>query len=312
MNRAGTRCPACHEDRWTEVAPEDSSYTLHRCAGCGSYRIHPDKVDPALLYRDYYGGANAKRLTGIFDRIWRSRRQQKAATILSGVPAGARVLDVGCERGELLNVLKENGCDVAGTQLSQGAADFAREHFGIDVFVGELQDAPFEAGRFDVVLMINVLEHLPDPESYLQRVAALLKPGGVFWVELPNAGSFTAEVTGKKWLHHDPPHHYWGFTLPGLRTMLDRHGFDIERIHHVSWEHGPIGCLQSWLNFLPGPRNVIFDIVREGLSRDAGRLALQLTHALVGALLLPLAVATATLESLSGSGQVILLRLRRR
>lgn len=312
MNLAEACCPACHEDRWTEVAPEDPSYTLHRCSRCGSYRIHPDKVAPALLYRDYYGGADAKRLTGIFDSIWRSRRQQKAAQILRGVPAGARVLDVGCERGELLNVLKGVGCRVAGTQLSQGAADYAREHFGIDVFVGELQDAPFEAGSFDVILMINVLEHLPDPESYLRRVAELLEPGGMFWVEVPNTGSFTARLSGKRWLHHDPPHHYWGFTIPGLRTMLGRNGFDIERIHHVSWEHGPFGCLQSWLNFLPGPRNVVFDIVREGLSRQPGRLALQLVHGLLGALLLPLAVVTATVESLSGNGQVILLRLRRR
>lgn len=305
-------CPACHEERWTEVAPEDSSYTLHRCQRCGTYRIHPDKVAPELLYRDYYGGADAKRLTGIFDVIWRSRRQQKAARILAGVPAGARVLDVGCERGELLNVLKEAGCQVAGTQLSQGAADYAREHFGIDVFVGELQDAPFEAGSFDVILMINVLEHLPDPESYLRRVSELLKPGGVSWVEVPNAGSFTAALSEKRWLHHDPPHHYWGFTLPGLRTMLDRHGFDVERIHHISWEHGPFGSLQSWLNFLPGPRNVAFEIVREGLSRDSGRLALQLMHGLAGAVLLPAAFVVATAESLSGGGQVVLLRLRKR
>jgi SAM-dependent methyltransferase len=312
MNLAEARCPACHADRWTEVAPEDSTYTLHRCQQCGTYRIHPDKVDPALLYRDYYGGADAKRLTGIFDRIWRSRRQQKAAQILEGAPAGARVLDVGCERGELLNVLKEAGCAVAGTQLSQAAAGFAREHFGIDVFVGELQDAPFEPGSFDVILMINVLEHLPDPESYLRRVAELLKPGGIFWVELPNAGSFTAALSEKRWLHHDPPHHYWGFTPTGLRTMLDRHSFDVERIHHVSWEHGPIGCLQSWLNFLPGPRNVIFEIVRKGLSRKPGRVALQLLHVLLGGVLLPLAVVTATVESLSGNGQVVLTRLRRR
>jgi SAM-dependent methyltransferase len=269
-------------------------------------------VAPDLLYRDYYDGANARRLTGVFDRIWRSRRQQKAAQVLRHAPPGARICDVGCERGELLHVLKEAGCVVCGTQLSQAAADFARDQFGIEVFVGELHDAPFQPGSFDVILMINVLEHLPAPESYVQRVAELLRPGGAFWLELPNAGSFTARVSRKRWLHHDPEHHFWGFTKAGLADMLDRNGFEVERIHHISWEHGPIGCVQSWLNFLPGPRNVVFEIVREGLSRDVNRLALQLTHALLAALLLPLAVVTATVESLSGNGQVILLRLRRR
>lgn len=103
-----------------------------------------------------------------------------------------------------------------------------------------------------------------------------------------------------------------GFTTLGLRAMLDRHGFVVERIHHFSWKHGPIGCLQSWLNFLPGPRNVVFEIVRGALSPDVRRLALQLTHALLAAVLLPLAIVSATVESLCGNGQVILLQLRRR
>lgn len=312
MSLALARCPACHNDRWTEIAPQDRTFTLHRCSHCGCYRIDPDKVPSTVLYRDYYGGANARRLTGVFDRIWRSRRRRKAEHVLRHAPPGARICDVGCERGELLHLLKEGGCVVVGTQLSQAAADFARDQFGIDVFVGELHDAPYETGSFDVVLMINVLEHLPDPESYLRRVAELLRRGGAFWLEVPNAGSFTARLSGKRWLHHDPEHHFWGFTTLGLGVMLDRHGFVIERIHHFSWEHGPIGCLQSWLNFLPGPRNVAFEIVRGGLSRDVRRLALQLAHALLATLLLPLAVVSATVESLCGNGQVILLQLRRR
>jgi 2-polyprenyl-3-methyl-5-hydroxy-6-metoxy-1,4-benzoquinol methylase len=313
MSAAQARCPACQSRVWVEIAPDDRSFQLDRCTGCGCYRITANQaVAPPELYRRYYDGPDARRLVGIFDRVWRNRRQHKATRILHGLPPGVRVCDVGCERGELLHVLAQAGCRVVGTQLSQAAADYAHDRFGIEVFVGELQDAPYEAGTFDLMLMINVLEHLPNPESYLEQVATLLRPGGTFWLEVPNAGSLTARLTGKRWLHHDPEHHLWSFTTGCLGAMVDRAGFTIERSFHLSWEHGPIGCLQSWLNFVPGPRNVIFDIVRGGLARTPGRLALQAVHIALAGVLLPAALLVSTLESLRGNGQVMLLRLRRR
>lgn len=312
MSGDATRCPGCGGRQWTVVAPQDHAFALAKCAACGTCRIDAGAAPPESLYRDYYAGDGAERLSGPFNVIWRWLRQRKAALFLAHIPPGGRVCDIGCERGELLAVLKQAGCDVVGTQLSQQAADFARDTFGIFVFVGQLRDAPFDAGSFDTVLMINVLEHLPDPTAYLDDVARLLKPGGMFWVEVPNAASFTARIGGKRWLHHDPEHHLWSFTSAGLGQAVERAGFAVEERHTVRWEHGPIGCLQTWLNFLPGPRNVIFDIVRRGLSRRPAEFALQLAHTLLGAILLPFAVVVATAESLAGNGQILLVRLRRR
>ena len=59
---------------------------------------------------------------------------------------------------------------------------------------------------FDVVLMLNVLEHLEQPSPYLAEIHRVLRPGGLLWLELPNASSFTATRSGKRWLHHDPDH----------------------------------------------------------------------------------------------------------
>src|SRR5206468_2575288 len=115
----------------------------------------------------------------------------------------------------------------------------------------------------------------------------------------------------KRWLHHDPEHHYWGFSLRALTLLLHRHGFSVERVHHFSWEFGPVGCVQSWLNFLPGPKNVVFEIIKKGLSRRPARLALELTHTAAAGVLVPLALVVATVEGLLWNGQVIMLRLRR-
>ena len=311
MTASPVSCPGCGGHEWVDVAPQDRSFILQTCAACGTCRIDAGAAPPEALYRDYYAGDGAERLSGVFNGIWKWLRHRKAARLLAAIPERGRVLDVGCERGELLSVLKAAGRHVNGTQLSQAAADFAKTHFDIDVFVGQLGDAPYAAASFDAVLMINVLEHLPDPTAYLRLVHGLLRPGGVFWLEVPNAGSFTARTGAKRWLHHDPAHHLWNFTLPSLTQATTRTGFTVEASYHVSWEHGPIGCLQTWLNLLPGPRNVIFDIAKGGLSRKPGRLLLELGHAAIGAVLLPFAFIVATAESAAGNGQIMLVRLRK-
>lgn len=296
---------------WREVTGQDDSYRLFVCQDCASCRIDAAAPPAAELYADYYSADDAQRLSGVFDLVWRWKRRARARTILRHAPSPAAVCDVGCERGELLNLLKRAGCRVVGTQMSVAAAEFARRRFGIDVFVGELEDAPFAADRFDVVLMINVLEHLADPERYVAQVAKMLAPGGMFWVEVPNVSSPTARMTGKHWLHHDPPHHLWGFSEEGLRRLLSRHGFAIEQAYRFSWEHGPIGTLQSWLNALTGRKNVIFGIVQNGLSADRGVLRVQVLQVALSAVLLPLAVLVAAFEGVVGQPQVRLLRTRK-
>src|SRR5438105_4390985 len=156
-------CPSCQTADWTEVDGRDDSYFLFKCRTCGCHRIALPTPPGADRYAGYYSETAAQRLAGVFDLLWRWKRRSRAKLIRRHAPAAARVCDIGCERGELLNVLKHAGCRVVGTQVSSAAAAFARERFGIDVYLGELLDAPFRNERFDVAIMLNVLEHLPDP-----------------------------------------------------------------------------------------------------------------------------------------------------
>ncbi len=301
-------CPACRASAWIEVAGGDDSFQLFRCRECDCCRIDGPAMGGGEAYDQYYSSESAKRLAGIFDVLWRLKRQSRARLIRRHAPPFARVCDIGCERGELLNLLQIGGCTVVGTQLSLAAAEFARTHFGIDVYVGELMDAPFASQTFDVIVMLNVLEHLPDPRQYLEQAARMLASGGVLWIEVPNVSSLTARWSGKRWLHHDPRHHMWGFNTTAITRLLGEYGFTVDRTYRYNWEHGPIGTLQSALNALPGPANVIFGIVSNGLSRRPRMLAIQLAHIALSVVLLPLSVVVAAFEGLTGKPQVVLLR----
>ena len=105
------------------------------------------------------------------------------------VPARSRVLDLGAADGSVAAVLKRMGCHVTAVEIDPVAAASARTVCD-DVVVADLNElgflARFGRGRFDVVLMLDVLEHLLDPAAVLARAGTVLADGGWGVISLPN------------------------------------------------------------------------------------------------------------------------------
>ena len=128
------------------------------------------------------------------DLVERHGLAESHTLLLAAVPAGARVLDVGCAEGFLAGPLVERGCDVIGLEADPSAAERARRVCR-DVVVGDVEDPDVRArveGPFDRVLFGDVLEHLRDPGEVLRWARELLAPDGRAVVSLPNIGHWTA------------------------------------------------------------------------------------------------------------------------
>jgi methionine biosynthesis protein MetW len=111
------------------------------------------------------------------------------------VPAGSRVLDVGCATGYLAPELARSGCTVIGVEPDREAAAAAREQCEA-VLQGDIEDAACRAElealeRFDAIVCGDVLEHLRDPWEALGFLASLLAPGGRVVVSVPNIAHWT-------------------------------------------------------------------------------------------------------------------------
>ena len=104
-------------------------------------------------------------------------------------PEGSTVLDIGLADGSVARELVRRGCRVWGVEIDPEAAAAAQDVCE-QVIVGDVErldlDAELGDTRFDVALMLDVLEHLVDPAATLRRAAALLKPDGHVVVSLPN------------------------------------------------------------------------------------------------------------------------------
>jgi methionine biosynthesis protein MetW len=152
--------------------------------------------------------------------------------VLEAVPAGSRVLDVGCAGGHLAAELAAAGCTVTGVELDAGAA---RDR-GIAVVEGSIDDDAVRAAvpaGLDVVVCADVLEHLPDPWETLGFLAARLRPGGRAVISVPNAAHWTmrrALLRGRfpreEFGLFDATHLRW-FTRASARELLEGAGLTV-------------------------------------------------------------------------------------
>jgi SAM-dependent methyltransferase len=200
-------------------APAD----IFRCESCGHMQVEPLPAEEALDegYAEVDEGAYLDEEQG-----QRATARRALDRIERHGPRGSLV-DLGCWVGFLLSEAQSRGWRATGVEPSRFASQLARERFGLDVRTGTIQNEELPQGAFDAVVMGDVIEHLPDPGAGLQRVRDLLRPGGVVYLALPDAGSRVARTLGPRWWSVLPTHVQY-FTRASLARLLARSGFALE------------------------------------------------------------------------------------
>jgi 2-polyprenyl-3-methyl-5-hydroxy-6-metoxy-1,4-benzoquinol methylase len=191
-------CPLCRGDQFVEWR-----FSLVRCKGCGLI------VNPALFRRGAGQELNEEAFgegwepeTSCWVRwfqIWKNRRYLRT---IRQVVQGGRLLKVGVGGGRFLEQARAAGFDVMGCDLSPAVCQRVEERIGVPVHCGSVDGLP--RASFGVVAMHHVLEHVEDPVGFLRSVRALLMPGGIVHIAVPNVGSWEARVAG--WNCYAPYH----------------------------------------------------------------------------------------------------------
>ncbi len=191
-----------------------------RCPRCGHMQLERLPIDSELseAYAEAKSEAYVEEEAGE-----RETARRTLERIERYVERGA-LLDVGCWVGFLLAEADRRGWDTLGVEPSAFASAYARDHLGLDVVSGDLDDEALDDRRFDAIVLGDVIEHLPHPGDALERLATLLSPSGVVALVLPDAGSRLARAMGSRWWSVIPTHVQY-FTRGSLRTLLERHGF---------------------------------------------------------------------------------------
>jgi SAM-dependent methyltransferase len=162
------------------------------------------------------------------------KRYRRYLSNIKRFQEGGKLLDIGCNIGLFLSVAREEGFSVVGVELNRACAEYARNTFKIEVYSDVVEKAGFPNHRFDVVTLFDVLEHVPDMETFLVEVRRILKPGGLLVVQSPNLHSLMASLTKGDWVWLSPPDHIFHFTPSSLSRLLESNGFAVRKLR--TWE----------------------------------------------------------------------------
>jgi SAM-dependent methyltransferase len=217
-------CPACGTDK-VESVGHKNGYAFSKCAECHvvftTVRDHGEAV--ADLYDHYYDNARFAPppvVEASLDRLVRSFGPFRNTN---------RWLDIGYGEGVLLGIAEGRGWDCSGTEISPQAIEYGQQRGWI--VTSNVEDDPrFPASGFDVVTMIELLEHVAKPHDIFQAAARWLRPGGLLYITTPNANSLNRRLLGLEWTIFSPPEHVTIWTACGLRHALRNVGFEIGRI----------------------------------------------------------------------------------
>jgi SAM-dependent methyltransferase len=225
---------------------------IWQCRSCGIGRTEQAAFDPTSYYTgDYFSGQHAD---GYADYLGAEAvlRGEFARTVdfLRKFCSSGRLLELGCAYGFFLREA-ERYFDVVGIELAEHAAEHARKS-GLNVLSGVADDANMQRiGKVDAIVVLDVIEHLPDPHAVLQTATKSLNPGGVVMITTGDFGSLSAKLSGKGWRLMTPPQHLWFFTQESMRRLAAALGLSVEHADHP-WKTVPASLILFQLQRMLG------------------------------------------------------------
>jgi SAM-dependent methyltransferase len=226
-NQGTERCPVCELSGAEPLlrAPDrlhgrQDQYTLVRCHACSLVWLsHPPKPEDMRLHYTAAYDELISRSGENSPHRWRDRKAALAPYKNSGA-----LLDLGCSSGAFLESLDPDRWQLHAVEMSAVSAKIAEQRSSAKIFVGDVLEAPFRPESFDVITCFDVLEHVYKPREVLAKVAKWLKPGGIFYVLVPNVDSAESRVFGTYWHGLELPRHLFHFSPASLRNMAKRAG----------------------------------------------------------------------------------------
>ncbi len=237
----------------TAMTPFSDDYAL--CEVCQTLvlRHAPAQIDPHVRddQADFYGRSywfeHMEQDQGYANIVARSRTDLSdrcvhwLRSVLRYKRPPGKSLELGCGNGSFVAMMQWCGFDAAGLELSPWVVEFARSTFQIPVLLGPLEDQKIEPASLDIIVSMDVLEHLPDPLATARRAAELLKSDGIMAAQTPAypEGATFAELTARNdpfLIQLKPREHIHLFSHRAVAMLMERAG-----LGHVWFEPAVFG-----------------------------------------------------------------------
>ncbi len=219
------KCNLCESDE-TDLVAVQNDYRMVECRRCGLVYCDPRPAPEVLigLYNSYHQRGCKDDQT--WQRLMAPNFSEVAGVLEDMLPGKGALLDIGCGYGHFIEIMRDRGWTVTGIEPSERTSEFAGSK-GLDVIRTVIEDASFPEGSFDAITAFYVLEHLFDPLAALNKIKALLKPGGVLVLRVPHTTPIVKALrfAGIGNNLYDLPFHLYDFSPETMIRLLEKAGY---------------------------------------------------------------------------------------
>ena len=236
-------CPVCGDRRdFIQVFVRDA-FPIARCSACGVGMTQlPEDFSAAGIYDEsYFQGGQADGYSDYVgsEDVLRGEFHAALEALRKAGCSGGKLLELGCAYGFFLAEARAH-FEVEGIEMCESAVRFCRTR-GLDVEQGALTAEYVDSrGPFDAVVMLDVVEHLMDPDRAMELVHKAMKPGGKLMLTTGDWESGLSRIMGRHWRLMTPPQHTFFFSPRTMSAMLARVGFDVVECSKP-WKKVPLG-----------------------------------------------------------------------
>lgn len=233
-------CIHCGRPRFSTYRnPEHFGFPLHfqRCE-CGLIKQTPmpnERFFEWFFNSDVFYSSketSEEYIWGFYDyfkdepcRLATSKSRFRRLKKFFGAERNLKIMKIGPSTGTFLYVAKQHGHDARGVDVSAKFVDFAKSTYGVDIEQGRFERMGYADGSFDVVVLFNVIENIPNLDEVLRAIHKSIAPGGYFiFNHVEMSGNIIEKLQGDKYFLFRPPI-CWAFTSRALYKILNDRGF---------------------------------------------------------------------------------------
>ena len=243
-------CRGCGSER-ASVRYDLGTHRILRCERCALMYMDPWPSEEetraiygeAYFHNPYFSQGESDHLFGYTDyAAERFNKQPQYAGIARDIRAALdaragqrpRLLEVGCGFGYFLDVAFEDDFDVVGLEFNQHAVERLRRKYAFPILSGSLEETLLEPGSLDAAVLFDVIEHLRDPFTALDRLREAVVDRGLLVLSTMDSDSVVSRLIGKRLEDfRRTREHLFFFTRATLTRVLREHGFEVVEIKSV-------------------------------------------------------------------------------
>ena len=241
-NLETVRCAICDDDT-TETVCSVPPWSYVKCKTCGLIYVNPRSKENAVQHAYEKGNLRTwfkqktysrRKLANLKNIDNRLKRGETLMYEVAKYKQGGNILDIGCNRGFLLANAAAWGWDAYGIEIVSWKTGLVQKEFdNVTIFnerLGDI-DPPFEDKFFDVITMIDIIEHFHDPVKDMTDIHRVLKDDGFLLINTPDISSAWLSIQGDEWKYDKPEEHLYLFDRNTLKLLLEKIGFEIMSFH---------------------------------------------------------------------------------